>query len=462
MSQLIMSQLIGHYSIAHLGSTVSNSSAATVSRVFALKLVTVAFALVLLVSVTEAWASPPAWQIDEPAEASKLLEQLAKELDSNRLAERDQAEAKMIALGPSYLPFFPAISDDQSPELSMRLERIRAKMDEQETLLTQKPSVVNLVGAFKGLDALQKLASQTGNLIDTGDSEHLQQTISVEFKETPFWKSLDEILDQLGLTIPHYDGMKIEVIESRPESPLRISSAVYSGAFRLEPIRVTKNSELVLPSRSSLTISLLISWEPRLSPSEIQLAPESLAFLCENGERLECVEREPISIIPSGGNQAVVELEFRMPSNRADSVMTWSGELDITYPGRLAAVAFSDLETAQGKSLETGMMTVTVDSIRKNRSVREISLSVAVGSRDGSDTAWDSLATMQEALLYAPDGAQIENVGWSSDPLGNGKQGFSYLFELPDQIQGYRLVFRAPATVGKERLPFTGGEIKLP
>lgn len=462
MSQHTMSQHIGHHSLAHRGSSDSTSSTVTGERVVRPRLIAVAFAAVLLASLQEAWASPLAWQVDEPAEASKLVEQLAKELDSNRLAERDQAEAKMVALGPSYLPFFPAISDDQSPEQSMRLERIRAKLDEQETLLTQKPSVVNLVGAVKGLDALQKLASQTGNLIDTGESERLQQTISVEYQETPFWKSLDEILDQLGLTIPHYDGTTIEVIESRPESPLRISSAVYTGAFRLEPIRVTKNSELARPSRSSLTISLLLSWEPRLSPSEIQISPENLSFVCDNGERLECLESEPIAVIPSGGNQAVVELEFRMPSNRAHAVASWSGELGVTYPGRVAAVAFSDLETAQGKSLGTGMMSVMVDSIRKNRSVREISLAVAVGTRDGSDAAWDSLATMQEAFVYAPDGGKIENVGWSSDPLGNGKTRFSYLFELPDQLGGYRLVFRAPATVREEKLTFTGAEILLP
>jgi hypothetical protein len=93
----------------------------------------------------------------------------------------------------------------------------------------------------------------------------------------------------------------LELIETTPQSTLRINSAVYCGAFRLEPIRVTKNSDLVSPWQSKLTISLLISWEPRLTPSLLTLDPSKLEFECDSGEVLDFVDDAPLLVSPSGG-----------------------------------------------------------------------------------------------------------------------------------------------------------------
>lgn len=393
---------------------------------------------------------------------AKRVDELAKALDSNRLGDRDRAEKQLVDMGELCLEFLPPVSDDQSPELLMRLERIRSSLDPQDHQNTFKPSTITLKGAMTGREALEKLAESTGNKFELSDSERLQQSITADFEDTPFWEAIDEILDQLGLSFSNYDGFNLELIETTPQSTLRINSAVYCGAFRLEPIRVTKNSDLVSPLQSKLTISLLISWEPRLTPSLLTLDPSKLEFECDSGEVLDFVDDAPLLVSPSGGTQAVVDIECRMPSTRATSILNWSGELEAVVPGPLVTVSFSDLSIAEGKSLVNGMLSVTVDSVRKNRSVREITLAVSLKSQGSKESDWDSIATMQEAVVFDLRASRIENVGWSSEYLGENRRAFTYLFDFPGELEGHRLNFKAPGSIKKGVLPFDGGEIPIP
>ncbi|MFN7843577.1 MAG: hypothetical protein ACK5YR_20780 [Pirellula sp.] len=393
---------------------------------------------------------------------AKKVEDLAKALDSNRLSDRDRAEKQLVDIGDLCLEFLPPVSDDQSPELLMRLERIRSTLDSQNNQDAFKAKTITLKGNMSGREALERLSESTGNKLAFGDSERLQQSITADFEDTPFWEATDEILDQLGLSFASYDGSSLELIETTPQSTLRINSATYSGAFRLEPIRVNKNSDLVSPWRSNLTISLLISWEPRLNPSLITLDTSKLEFECDSGEFLELLDDAPLLISPSGGSQVVIDIECRIPSPRARSVLNWSGELEAVVPGPLATVSFSDLSVAEGKSLINGMLSVTVDSIRKNRSVREISLAVSIKSHENKESDWDSIATMQEAVIFDLQGTRIENVGWSSEFLSENRRGFTYLFDFPGEPEGHRLNFKAPSSIKRVLLPFDGGEIPIP
>ncbi len=65
--------------------------------------------------------------------SAKKVGELVKALDSNRLSDRDRAEEQLLEWGALCLEFLPAVSDDQSPELLMRLERIRSKIDSKDS-----------------------------------------------------------------------------------------------------------------------------------------------------------------------------------------------------------------------------------------------------------------------------------------------------------------------------------------
>ena len=97
---------------------------------------------------------------------AKKVDELAKALDSNRLGDRDKAEKQLVDMGDLCLEFLPPVSDDQSPELLMRLERIRASLDPQDQRVAFKPSTSTLKGVMTGREALERLAESTGNTLD--------------------------------------------------------------------------------------------------------------------------------------------------------------------------------------------------------------------------------------------------------------------------------------------------------
>jgi hypothetical protein len=74
---------------------------------------------------------------------AKKVDVLAKALDSNRLSDRDKADKQLVEMGDPCLEFLPPVSDDQSPELLMRLKRIRSShgpQDQQDALLLKPKS----------------------------------------------------------------------------------------------------------------------------------------------------------------------------------------------------------------------------------------------------------------------------------------------------------------------------------
>ncbi len=131
-------------------------------------------------------------------ELKKQMEDYVKKLDSNKLNERDLAEARIIALGPKVTDLLPPVSDSDSEELRMRIERIRVALDKENKALLITPSSVTLRGTMSGADALRKISQSTGNKIPIEGVANLDRMVTAEFEDTPFWEAFDEVLDQLG------------------------------------------------------------------------------------------------------------------------------------------------------------------------------------------------------------------------------------------------------------------------
>ena len=56
------------------------------------------------------------------------VELLVRQLDAPELTQRDDAERKLLALGPAALPRLPAINDQTPPEVAKRVGRLRQQL----------------------------------------------------------------------------------------------------------------------------------------------------------------------------------------------------------------------------------------------------------------------------------------------------------------------------------------------
>ena len=186
-----------------------------------------------------------------------IVAKLAADLDAVKQAVRDQAEAELIAIGPSVIEFLPPVGVDAPGEWKMRIERLRNSLEQLEMQEFTLPSTVTLAGSMTGREALTKIAEETGNTIDLGETANLDREVLTDFDATPFWEAFDEVLDQLELTVMAGDGETMQLAPRATNAPLRIAAAGYSGVFRIEPLTVQKTYQLQDPGRSTLRVEVL-------------------------------------------------------------------------------------------------------------------------------------------------------------------------------------------------------------
>lgn len=396
------------------------------------------------------------------SELTKALEQYVKELNSNKISERDEAENRIVKLGPSVIDLLPPVSDADSEDLRLRVERIRKTLEKEDQVVLTSPSSVDLSGVMTGRDALLKIATMTGNIIRLEGVPNLDKQVTTAFEDTPFWEAFDEVLDQLGLTVASGDGEDIQLIPQAENTPLRIETAGYSGVFRFEPVMVTKISDLQNPQSSSMMIDLLFSWEPRLSPSLVRFQVESMNIVCDNGEVLKPKDNAELEFAPIGGAQMRVGVEVDMPSRQAKRIVKWSGLVYATQPGKLASVAFTDLVKSKQKTLSNGMLSVTLEQARKNRGVFEVLIGVSLKASRDSNESVQAWSTLQDVYMFDKDLKRVDNVGWSTTRMNENDIGMSYLFELENGLEGCKFVYRAPGSLNEQEIDFELTDIPLP
>ncbi|XZE35499.1 hypothetical protein SH501x_000998 [Pirellulaceae bacterium SH501] len=433
-----------------------------------LKLIRLPILSLVLASLagTAAFAQEPENGGEKSAAPNADVVSLVQRLDSNRTSEREDAERELVEMGPEVLEKLPPVRDTDSSEMLLRLERIRSTLESKDQASLLLPTRIELTGTMTGAEALRKIASSSGNAIPLEDTQGLDLTIDARFSKTTFWEAFDEVLDQLNLTVMPGDGESIRLIPQSESAPLRIQSAAYSGPFRLEPIQVTKSSNLSSPDRSTLTIDFLFAWEPRLDPSLITFPAQKLQLLCDNGEILRMRSSQDLSFIPVGGSQLQISLEFPMPSKQAKKIDRLQGVFQAAVPGRMAGVSFSDLTNKRNAKLINGALSVTLEQARKNRDVYELLVAVqhrgAASSGNDSDVSSQAWSTLQDVYILDGKDQKIENVGWSTTRMTEKEMGMSFLFELEKGLEGCKFVFRAPGSLHVQEVDFALVDIPLP
>lgn len=386
--------------------------------------------------------------------------ELAAMLDANRETERDQAEADLMKLGSIAIPYLPAVSDDDSDEFRMRLERIRRLLLDLDEANLATPSRVNLQGAMTGLQALESISEQTGNELPLKNAIGLEKKIELDIQGTLFWESIDEVLDKLVLTIPPEESDRLRIVPRPAFLPQRTSLAAYAGSFRIEPVAMTKTQSMYTPDSNATSIDLALSWEPRLNPVFVRYDLEGLELRCDNGEVLRPKPNQGMDFTPIG-SQLLSTIQFDRASRSAREIVEWRGRFVCAIPGKPVAVSFGDLAKARNSSSSKGDLKVTLERVRKNRDLYEALVAISIQGDKTPDSiqGWTELI---DAYLEDDSGNRIDHAGWSTTRITPKEIGLSFLFEAERPLDAYRFVFVAPQSLVQQTVEYSLNGIPLP
>lgn len=393
----------------------------------------------------------------------KKVAKLSSDLDSPKQAIRDQSEAELVALGPVVIEFLPPIGADASAEWKMRIDRLRDTLEKLEMQEFTMPSTVTLSGSMTGRQALTKIAEETGNTINLGDSPNLDRDVVTDFDSTPFWEAFDEVVDQLELTVSGGDGENIQLVPRAANAPLRIAAAGYSGVFRMEPLTIQKTYQLQDPAQSTLQIQVLLSWEPRLAPVFVKFPMEAMELVCDDGQVLQSkMNADETEFVPAGGSQLQVALNFVLPERKAKKILRWNGKVVVSIPGKPATLEFDELMKEGKKTATVGNLKVVLEKARKNRDIYEVLVGISLNSTEQTAEAFRGWTNTHEAFLMDKDNKRLEHVGWSTTRMNDKEIGLSYLFDVEKGLEGCKFMYRAPGSVVDQTAEFALEDVPLP
>ena len=84
---------------------------------------------------------------DEP-NLSTDVEQLVKQLNADKITDRQAAEKELVALGTKILELLPTPNDRMPQEMKLRLNRVRNRLEEVAARATTESARVTLAGEF--------------------------------------------------------------------------------------------------------------------------------------------------------------------------------------------------------------------------------------------------------------------------------------------------------------------------
>ena len=255
----------------------------------------------------------------------------------------------------------------------------------------------------------------------------------------------------------------MQLIPRAASAPMRISAAGYSGVFRIEPVSVEKTMQLQDPSKSTLQIQALLSWEPRLVPVFVKFPLDTLELICDDGQVLKPKSAvQDTEFVPAGGSQLLVGLEFNLPETTAKKIVRWKGNVFVSIPGKPATLEFDELTKEGKKTATVGSLKVILEKARKNRDIYEVLIGVSLNVAGQSSEAFRGWTNTHEAFLVTKDNKRLEHVGWSTTRMNDNELGLSYLFDVEKGLEGCKFLYKAPSNVIDQNCEFELNDIPLP
>ncbi len=428
----------------------------------------------LLLSLGMLLAAP-----EQPADDSELVaqvSQLVKQLDARELAARNEAERKLLELGAKALPLLPAIDDDTPAEIALRVARVQQKLLELRVAAAAEPTTITLKGENLPLDdVLAEFEKQTGNKIvdyrENFGQEKTAVTVTVDFDKAPFWKALDQVLDQAKLTLYSYSGQSgAYVVNRTSDAGSRVERAFYTGIFRLEPMRFEAVRDLREGDMQALRLYLEVTWEPRLQPFAILQDLSQVAAEGDNGQPIAVSNQGamPEATIRSGMSTAELEIPLELPDRGVRKIQKLKGNLLVLVPGpaedfRFASPPVADRDTpAKRVEQRKAGATVTLDRVRKNNAAWEVALRVKFDSPSTALESYRGWILDNDVYFVDAAGRQTTPGGFEQSRQSKDEVGINYYFDLDESPDKLDFVYRTPTTILEMKLDYELGDLPLP
>ncbi len=405
------------------------------------------------------------------ADLATQVRKLSRQLDAGELSAREEAEEKLIKLGPSALPLLPAdLEKITSAEIKQRLVRVRQQLERDQAELTAQATLLTLpAGDMPLTKFLAALEKQTGNKIVDMRSKLGQEikapTVKVDFQKVPFWRALDQVLDEASMVPYHYGGDgALAIIARTDENASRQNRGVYSGPFRIEPTQIYAKRDLRSPLHSLLQITLEIAWEPRLTPINIEHPLDEVVWVDDAGHKNKFSDptAEPVAEVQPGTTAVELSLPLPLPSRAVKKISSLKGKVVALTPGPVEVFTFDKLAESKKQQISKTDCTVFVDEVKKNNDVWEVQMRVRFDKAKGALESHRGWVFANEAYMLDASGTKIVNSGMESTSQSEDEVGVAYVFDLKDGPAGHKFVYKTPASIHKITLDYELKDLELP
>lgn len=405
------------------------------------------------------------------------VQQLVRDLESDRLESRDVAEKKLLKLagdtvttGDRLLDLLPQVDPQMSPGLQTRLSRIRRKIDERMANSAVGASKVTLDATDMPLsEVLQSIEDQTGNRLLDYRQEFGQESLPIEVtlsvQNEPFWQAVDKLLDQANLTIYGFaDEGGLPLVSRPPGMASRVGNASYVGPFRIEATGVQARRDFRQVDNQGLAVGIEVSWEPRLQPIVLS-QPLSDIFATDKQSQAIPVPQPEQSLdveVQTGSPSTDLTIPFDLPDRTTSAIALLRGTMQALVPGRVVTFKFEQIDQPKPQTKHRGGVGVTLDRIKREDDILEVHMRVRLDNPGEALASHRGWIFQNPSYLLDKDGNQIENAGFETTLQNETEVGLIYLFDVTQPNEDLTWVYETPAAVIEMPVPYELREIRLP
>ena len=400
---------------------------------------------------------------DQSVDKQKV-QQYLRDLDSDSLAKREQAEKQLIEMGEAILPMLDETPASASAETKSRLSRIRHQLQVSQINKFAKSKLISLKGSYDIGDAFAEIEKQTGNRYSGYQERDINLTLDLE--DVPCLEAVDRILDDAKLQIDPYQFTPgAHTLRARPFAQMdRSGFGTYASAFRIEATQIDAVRDLRNPELSGMRIQLEVGWEPRIRPIAIELPTKNIKMLDEFGDDIG-VQLNGLTI----SNDVLVDaplsqlvLPAELPDHETWKISKMVATMNVLLPGPIKTFKFDKIGDSIGKSIRIGDAQVKLENVSDNVDIHGVVLRLEFDRAANALESYRGWVFNNSLKLVGTNGKEYVPVGSETMAQDQNYVTVQYLFDLDVDPKTLSLEYTSPTAIIKVPVKFELKNIELP